>query len=313
MTLFARALVLIPLVLSIVSLVLASLALFAGHKEGFMEDYAIVRLNMSRIGYDMISSDGGDEASTEEEEDDDSSFFDNIQDTWDEAKENVIDELNDLVGDMTGNVADAIGISEWYSLHVMDGCEGNYSPNSTAEDVSLNITQCSGSQAGYRLNITRMMDKELSVGPFDINPADLGWDERIQDKLDIVNDALLGLFVLYVLAMAFSGLAVLGSIAAVFLVENRILVIFNLVVSNMATLCLVTASIFITIILNKGVNEANDMAEEIGVHIERGNKFLIITWVAAGLMIGPLAFWTVRFCTIRRERKRRYRHSKGSL
>lgn len=40
-----RFLILVPLVLSIVSIVLTSLALFAGQKDGFMEDYAIVRVS----------------------------------------------------------------------------------------------------------------------------------------------------------------------------------------------------------------------------------------------------------------------------
>ena len=140
-----RVVVLIPLVFSVVALVLSSLALFAGHKEDFMKDYAIARLNVSRIGYDILSG-GSDD--NEDEEEEEGSFWDTIQDTWDDAKETVIDQINDAVGDLAGEVAEAIGISEWYSLHVMDVCEGNYSPNSTAEDASLDVTGCTGSQAG---------------------------------------------------------------------------------------------------------------------------------------------------------------------
>ena len=44
MALLTRLLVLIPLVLSIVGMVLSALSLFAGHKQGFMEDYAIARV-----------------------------------------------------------------------------------------------------------------------------------------------------------------------------------------------------------------------------------------------------------------------------
>ncbi len=41
----SRCAVLLPLVFSIVSAVLASLALFAGHQQGFLEDYAVVRVS----------------------------------------------------------------------------------------------------------------------------------------------------------------------------------------------------------------------------------------------------------------------------
>ena len=40
----ARFFILVPLVLALVSFVLTSLVLFAGHKQGFMEDYAVVRV-----------------------------------------------------------------------------------------------------------------------------------------------------------------------------------------------------------------------------------------------------------------------------
>lgn len=39
-----RIFVLFPLVLSLVAFILTILALFAGHKDGFMEDYAIARV-----------------------------------------------------------------------------------------------------------------------------------------------------------------------------------------------------------------------------------------------------------------------------
>lgn len=151
MAVLARLVVLIPLLLSVGVMILSALALFAGHKEGFMEDYAIARLNVSRIGYDILGGGDSNEANTEDNNnDDDGSFWDDIKDTWDDAKETVVDEINNLVGDYAGDLAETIGISEWYSLHVMDACEGNYKPNSTADDVSLNITDCTGSQAGCK-------------------------------------------------------------------------------------------------------------------------------------------------------------------
>jgi hypothetical protein len=36
-----------------------------------------------------------------------------------------------------------LGISEWYSLHVMTTCEGMYQSNHEARDAALNVTECS--------------------------------------------------------------------------------------------------------------------------------------------------------------------------
>lgn len=46
---------LIPIVLIAASFVLAFLCLFAGSKKGFLEDYAIITLNTSRIGYNVFN------------------------------------------------------------------------------------------------------------------------------------------------------------------------------------------------------------------------------------------------------------------
>jgi hypothetical protein len=40
-----RFVVIVPLVLSFVAFVLTNLALFAGHQQGFMEDYAVIRVS----------------------------------------------------------------------------------------------------------------------------------------------------------------------------------------------------------------------------------------------------------------------------
>lgn len=47
MALVVRYVVIVPLVLALVSFVLTSLTLFAGQKQGFMEDYAIVRVSIA--------------------------------------------------------------------------------------------------------------------------------------------------------------------------------------------------------------------------------------------------------------------------
>jgi hypothetical protein len=45
MALLARLTIIIPLVLSAIGLILAALSLSAGHKEGFMEEYALARVS----------------------------------------------------------------------------------------------------------------------------------------------------------------------------------------------------------------------------------------------------------------------------
>lgn len=108
-------------------------------------DYS--QLNVSMLGHDLIDSSSSDDSS---DDDDDGGFLSDVGDTLGDIKDSVVDEINDLVGDAVDDIANAIGISDWYSLHVMDACEGNYKPNATASSTSLNITNCTSSEAGCK-------------------------------------------------------------------------------------------------------------------------------------------------------------------
>jgi uncharacterized membrane protein len=111
--------------------------------------------------------------------------------------------------------------------------------------------------------------------------------------------------------MGFSGLAILGCIAAFFLPEKRSVSIANFVVTTLGALSLIIASILVTVAVTKGVNEINDAAEDIDVQIHRGNKFLIISWVAAGVLLTSMIFWAIKFCTAWRAKRHFRRSEKG--
>jgi hypothetical protein len=90
------------------------------------------------------------DAQTEDNnDDDDGGLFDGITDrlgdAWDSVEGRVQDGLNDLTGGIADRLADELGVSEWFSLHVMTYCEGQYRPNATAHNAGLNVTDCSDS------------------------------------------------------------------------------------------------------------------------------------------------------------------------
>jgi hypothetical protein len=78
---------------------------------------------------------------------------DDIRDKWDDVKDDAKDKLgelqddatdkaNELTNDVIEQVADRLGISDWYSIHVMSACHGSWEPNATDPSPSLNITNC---------------------------------------------------------------------------------------------------------------------------------------------------------------------------
>lgn len=312
-----RLAVLLPLALSIVAIVLSALCLFAGHEEGFMEDYAIARLNTSMIGHNLFdfTSDGDreEEADVAEEQDEDSNWFDDVADdardraneAFDDVQQSVEDTLNDVAGSAADAVADALGVSEWFSVHVMTACQGQYRPNATARNAGLNVTECSDSAPNNRLDLDTLISAELSAGPLDdLSLADINWPQEVQDALDVLNGALLAVFVFYVLTMAFSGLLILASAGSILAPNSRALVIANLALAALGALVSAVASILITVAVTRGIDELNRYTADVGIHGQRGTSFLVLTWVTTGCMFGVLAFWSTSCCLLTRQRRR---------
>ena len=108
------------------------------------------QLNVSGFGQDLIDT-GSDDANTNQDED--GGFLDDIGDAFNDVKDSVLDEVNDLVGDMTNEVADKLGLADWYSLHIMDRCEGDWKPSHDADNAKLNVTYCSDPEPGCKYQV----------------------------------------------------------------------------------------------------------------------------------------------------------------
>jgi hypothetical protein len=135
----------------------------------------------------------------------------------------------------------------------------------------------------------------------------LGWDDEIQDKLDILNDALLALFIFYVLGMGFSGLSFIAALAGFLLPDRRRISLVNFSMTTLAATALLIGSIIVTVIVTKGVKEINDVAEDFGIKVDKGDKFMGITWGAAAVMIVAQVFWIAHFVMARKARKHHVR------
>lgn len=99
------------------------------------------QVNTSSIGHNLFNT--TDDSS--DKDDDDGGLLDDIKGAWDDARDKIEDKLNDITGALADELASTLGISEWYSIHVMDACEGNFKPNATSRNPGYNVTECSNS------------------------------------------------------------------------------------------------------------------------------------------------------------------------
>ncbi|KAI0117071.1 actin cortical patch SUR7/pH-response regulator pali [Daldinia grandis] len=298
---YARPLtVVIPTILSLVGFVLAMIALFAGSgsQQRSMENYHIIAINMSTFGHDLVptpSSSGSQPTATNS----DGFGWDDIQDGLNDIEGQITDELNDIVNDIADQLSQELGISQWYSIHVMTACEGNFAPNATSPGAWYNTTNCTAQSAGVQFNLTDILQKELSAGPLKINAADIPIPDSIQQTIDYVNKFLLATFILYVLGAGFSGLSFLSCIIVLTLrreVIGRGAILVNMLLTTLAALSLAIGAAISTAISKRGASEINDRGGEYGISAVEGTRFMIISWVAFAVMFAALAFWTVSCC-----------------
>lgn len=252
------------------ALILSILCLLAGNTRSFLQNADVLTLNMSRLGYvgDVFNTTNGD-----------GGFLDNL---INDAQS----ELNDLINDATTDIASALNISDFYSVHLMDYCEGMYSPNSTlaAENgthVSENVTYCSPANALFHFNVTEVVQ---SVLPDHINLTDIQWPDAITDAQNAVRTASIAAVVLYIVGIALTGIAFFGAIFG-FFTNGRISACLNIIIDTLALLALIVGSALATIVMVKAVEAINKYGNDIGISATKGNLFLGMTWASVGLML----------------------------
>ncbi|KAI4138343.1 MAG: hypothetical protein L6R39_006835 [Caloplaca ligustica] len=205
-------------------------------------------------------------------------------------------EVNDLVAD----IARKLNIHDFYSAHLLDYCEGYYTPGAIANatnDPHKNVTRCSNHTAMFHFDPTSAIQKELKPG---INLTDLHWPSAIKDAVHAVEIASKIMFVLYCIGVAATGLALLGAFLGV-LSGGRIAALFNNALSLLAMLALGIASAIVSAIMSKIVNEVNKHGTDVGVTANKGKTFLGMTWAATGLMFVAAIAWIYEFVTFRRQ------------
>lgn len=156
-----------------------------------------------------------------------------------------------------------------------------------------------------RFNLSQILDKELTAGPVKLNLANIKWPDSIQETLDDINQAILGVFVIYAIGAGFSGLAFLSSILALWKPDLRRVVLANFVISSLGFLSLLIGSIVVTVAANKGVKDLNKAGEKVGLSATTGTKFYTLSWISTSFMGIVALFWLGQFCAVRRDRKRR--------
>ncbi|KAF1989723.1 hypothetical protein K402DRAFT_390691 [Aulographum hederae CBS 113979] len=331
-----RLAAIIPILLCIGSLVLSFLVIFAGYKKGFMEDYQVLTLNTSQIGSQLFNLSAlAIDAPTQTSDPDDpeatetstlTSLIKNITSAAGDDIRNPTDTLQGELSDLTKNItsaiqdelngqltswAHALGLPDFYALHMTTLCNGSYTPAAVSNAtlpfsaIHQNTTYCTPSHAGLLIDPGAELNASLADSGLGITLEDLGWPAAIDDGIRAFRTAMKAAFVLYCIGIAFTFICLVGSVVAVF-TSSKVIALLDSLIALMAFIMLGVASAIMTAIAVKGAHVVNKYGSRIGVRGERGGNFLVITWVAVGVMFVVSVGWCLGCCLPgRRDRRAR--------
>jgi len=98
-------------------------------------------------------------------------------------------------------------------------------------------------------------------------------------------------------------ISVIVSLLSLFF-SGRLSASFNILITFLAFLASLLASILVTVIAVKATNLINKYGSHIGIAAYKGGHFLTITWVATGLVALNVLIWCVECCIGRRGHSR---------
>jgi len=118
----------------------------------------------------------------------------------------VVSDVESISNSIDKNVSGKLGIRQWYSLHLLNYCEGFYSPNALTPH-SYNVTLCSNRTMMYHFDFTGIIGNELNRGKSGLTLKKIQWPSTIQDGLSVLNRTIDTTFILYMIGLFATGLA----------------------------------------------------------------------------------------------------------
>ncbi|KAK4130219.1 hypothetical protein BT67DRAFT_348194, partial [Trichocladium antarcticum] len=117
-----------------------------------------------------------------------------------EAANKAVQLTADAINKAGGSIAHAIGIAEYYSVHIGVLCAGDYTPDFAAPDARPDIAACSPKFAAGQTDLAKKLDDEMQVGPFKFRLSDLDLVEGIQTAFDLIPRALVAMSYFFLVA-----------------------------------------------------------------------------------------------------------------
>ncbi|KAL6717182.1 hypothetical protein ACLMJK_005097 [Lecanora helva] len=268
---------LVPVLFSLTAFILSMLCIFAGSKTGYLESADLFTLNTSMLGQTFLST----------------------QKVAATPKNSVGNNVHKEVNKAVGDAAKQLNIHDFYSAHILDYCEGDYSASTGSDSKSSptkKVTFCSNQTAYFYFDPTSVIEKELKHG---VNITDLKWPSAIQDAVRVLELSSKAMFFFYATGAAAAASALVGAMYGA-VVGSKLSAFVNIIISVIAFFSLMVASAISTAIINQIVDAVNTYGHDVGVFATKGMTFIHMTWAATILVLISGFVWAFAFIKRRR-------------
>lgn len=183
--------------------------------------------------------------------------------------------------DLEGSVAKALGVHDFYAVHLLNLCQGDFVAPSESDVssgvITTNVTSCS------RPSVKHVFDPLIAVQPRlgsdGLTLKDLNWPEEFNTKLDTLQALQQAVLAFYLLSIAFMLIALTVTVVStscmslatsfpIFLIECAAVIVLGV------------AAVTVTVLAMKGAALINAFGSAIGISATAGLGFLGLTWLA---------------------------------
>lgn len=216
--------------------------------------------------------------------------------------------MRNIATSVADDIAARLGVDDWYSVHILDYCEGQYIPiplpNATvkSDDIHKNVTDCSKRTANFQFDPKEIIERKLNESGLGVTLDDLEWPDNIQRGIDALHAIQTAVFVMYCISIGLIAISFLAALPAI-ITSGRLAACLNVLVASLAFLAIGLASALVTAVCVKGSEIIDKYGKPIGLEAHKGSKFLGLTWAATALMLITLCLWVFETCIGHRRRR----------
>ncbi|KAF4592254.1 sur7 protein [Ophiocordyceps camponoti-floridani] len=198
-----------------------------------------------------------------------------------------------------------LGITDWYSLHVNGICQGVFDA-----DRRPVATNCTSSPARQLDSAATGLTTPLDLGPVTLNLANTGLPTALNQYVGYINAFLLVIFLQYVFGVIFSTFLLLFTVIFLIRAKTFKLLLLNTVLASTALSFVLVGTILTTVaavITSESLKNIGPTT--LGLTVQVGHRFLLLTWFATVSLSLPATYWTVQLilCGLGKKRDKKSR------